>query len=346
MLGLIEPDAGSIRVLGSDDPRAVRDRVGFLPEERGLYRRMTPVGRHRLLRRPEGRADPRRAQARAGHAAGPGPRRGGEPADQEPPPRAWPRRVQLLSALAHDPDLVPARRAVLGPRPGEPAGAGADDPPTWPAGAPAWCSPPHVMQHAERLCDQVVLIAGGRKIFDGSVPDARAAAPRDAGAGGADRAGRRRRPAGVASVSSEAIGEGGVRVHRGPEVRRARPGAAEAGVRRGARRDPLRAEGAEPPRRLHRPDRGSATAMSRLLRIAAREYLAYVRTAGFWLSMCLLPVILGVVGGGPGADRADLAAAAPGGDRPDRPRLRRRHRPGGGPRPTPARAAARASRPP
>lgn len=39
--------------------------------------------------------------------------------------------------------------------------------------------------------------------------------------------------------------------------------------------------------------------MSRLLRIAAREYLAYVRTAGFWLSMCLLPVILGVVGGVP-----------------------------------------------
>ncbi len=36
----------------------------------------------------------------------------------------------------------------------------------------------HVMQHAERLCERVVLIAGGRKVFDGSVPEARAAAPR------------------------------------------------------------------------------------------------------------------------------------------------------------------------
>ena len=30
----------------------------------------------------------------------------------------------------------------------------------------------HVMQHAERLCDQVVLIAGGKKMFDGTVAEA------------------------------------------------------------------------------------------------------------------------------------------------------------------------------
>lgn len=32
--------------------------------------------------------------------------------------------------------------------------------------------------------------------------------------------------------------------------------------------------------------------MTRLLTIAVREYLAYVRTVGFWLSLCLMPVIL------------------------------------------------------
>ena len=30
--------------------------------------------------------------------------------------------------------------------------------------------------------------------------------------------------------------------------------------------------------------------MIRLLRIARREYLAYIRTPGFWLSLLLLPV--------------------------------------------------------
>ena len=40
---LVAPTAGRVRVLGEDDPARVRDRIGFLPEERGLYRRMSPV---------------------------------------------------------------------------------------------------------------------------------------------------------------------------------------------------------------------------------------------------------------------------------------------------------------
>ncbi len=39
--------------------------------------------------------------------------------------------------------------------------------------------------------------------------------------------------------------------------------------------------------------------MSRLLRIAAREYAAYVRTVGFWLSICLMPVGILVSVGAP-----------------------------------------------
>ena len=34
--------------------------------------------------------------------------------------------------------------------------------------------------------------------------------------------------------------------------------------------------------------------MRRLLKIALREYLSYVRTVGFWLSMAGLPVIMGI----------------------------------------------------
>lgn len=39
--------------------------------------------------------------------------------------------------------------------------------------------------------------------------------------------------------------------------------------------------------------------MSRLLRIAWREYIAYIRTIGFWLSMILMPIGLIVAGGAP-----------------------------------------------
>jgi ABC-2 type transport system ATP-binding protein len=36
----------------------------------------------------------------------------------------------------------------------------------------------HVMQHAERLCDHILLIAKGRKIFDGTVAAAKSTIPR------------------------------------------------------------------------------------------------------------------------------------------------------------------------
>lgn len=47
ILSILLPDTGEISVLGSVDARAARDRVGYLPEERGLYKKMTP---RRLLR--------------------------------------------------------------------------------------------------------------------------------------------------------------------------------------------------------------------------------------------------------------------------------------------------------
>ena len=36
----------------------------------------------------------------------------------------------------------------------------------------------HIMQHAERLCNQILLIAKGEKIFDGTVTEAKALIPR------------------------------------------------------------------------------------------------------------------------------------------------------------------------
>jgi ABC-2 type transport system ATP-binding protein len=47
ILSILLPDAGEIEVLGSRDTHAARDRVGYLPEERGLYKKMTV---RRLLR--------------------------------------------------------------------------------------------------------------------------------------------------------------------------------------------------------------------------------------------------------------------------------------------------------
>ncbi len=47
IMHILLPDRGEIEVLGSNDTRAARDRVSYLPEERGLYKKMTI---RRLLR--------------------------------------------------------------------------------------------------------------------------------------------------------------------------------------------------------------------------------------------------------------------------------------------------------
>src|SRR3546814_16855372 len=37
MLGIIDPDEGTSRLFGGLTPQSVRGRIGYLPEERGLY---------------------------------------------------------------------------------------------------------------------------------------------------------------------------------------------------------------------------------------------------------------------------------------------------------------------
>jgi ABC-2 type transport system ATP-binding protein len=40
VMSILAPDTGTIRVLGEQDPAHVKDRLGYLPEEKGLYKKM------------------------------------------------------------------------------------------------------------------------------------------------------------------------------------------------------------------------------------------------------------------------------------------------------------------
>jgi len=176
VLGLVPPTAGRITVLGAPDARQVRERIGFLPEERGLYRRMTPIDAIvffagiKGVPTGEGR---RRARALL-EAQGLG------EAMQRPIKslsKGMAQKVQLLSAIAHEPDLVLLDEPFSGLDPVNQQSLEAIIRGLADRGATVVFST-HVMQHAERLCDQVVLMARGRKMFDGTVDLARAAAPR------------------------------------------------------------------------------------------------------------------------------------------------------------------------
>ena len=176
ILGLVEPTAGKITVLGSPDARRVRERIGFLPEERGLYRRMNAIDAIVFFAGvkgvPTGEA---RRRAKALLEA-----QGLAPAMRRPIKslsKGMAQKVQLLSAIAHEPDLVLLDEPFSGLDPVNQQSLEAIIRDLAARGATVLFST-HVMQHAERLCDQVVLIAQGRKMFDGTVDQARAVAPR------------------------------------------------------------------------------------------------------------------------------------------------------------------------
>ena len=175
-LGVIAPDEGSARLFGRAPDAAGMDRVGFLPEERGVYRKMTAeaviIFFARLKGVPAGEAR-QRAQAlleRFGLA---------DAAKKKIKElsKGMAQKVQIISAIVHEPDFIifdepfsgldPVNQALLEQVIREQAEAGR-----------TVLFSTHVMEHAERLCDRIILMARGEKVFDGAVDEALAEVPR------------------------------------------------------------------------------------------------------------------------------------------------------------------------
>ncbi len=176
VLGLIPPSSGQIVVLGGrGDMPAIRDRIGFLPEERGLYRRMTPIEAVVFFAGLKGvaAATARRRGAELLEAQGLG------QALHRPMKalsKGMAQKVQLICAIAHEPELVILDEPFSGLDPVNQQGLEALIRGLADRGATVIFST-HVMAHAERLCRRVALMARGRKVFDGTVEAARAAVP-------------------------------------------------------------------------------------------------------------------------------------------------------------------------
>jgi ABC-2 type transport system ATP-binding protein len=174
-LGIIEPDEGSRTLLGSAHPRDVGDRVGYLPEERGLYPSMKAreavafMGALRGLDWQTGRA--RAAEmleaVGLGHAIDEKIRKLSKGMAQ---------LVQLLGAVVHRPDLLVLDEPFSGLDPVNQERLEGLILAERDRGATILFST-HVMQHAQRLCDRLAVIAGGQRRFEGTVDEARALLP-------------------------------------------------------------------------------------------------------------------------------------------------------------------------
>lgn len=172
ILDIIEPDQGSIRLFGrSHREGGVLDRLGYLPEERGLYKKMSVRDVLRFLAELKGVkrrvADPRidqwleRLSLRT-------PEKDWSTAKIDELSRGMQQKVQFISTLLHDPELVILDEPFSGLDPIN-AQALKDTVVDLKRAGKTVIFSTHLMDNAERLCDSVCIIARGEKVLDGSV---------------------------------------------------------------------------------------------------------------------------------------------------------------------------------
>ncbi|WP_439648903.1 ABC transporter ATP-binding protein [Erythrobacter ani] len=171
LLGIIDPDEGVRRVFGHDRPHDIGRLIGYLPEERGLYPAMKAIeaiafmGALRGLPLAEGRK--RGLELLEKHDLA-------HAADRtiRQLSKGMAQTVQLLGTLVHRPRLVVLDEPFSGldainqGKLERMIRALAED------GVTVIFST-HVIHHAERLCEGVAIIAGGKVPYTGSVEAAR-----------------------------------------------------------------------------------------------------------------------------------------------------------------------------
>jgi ABC-2 type transport system ATP-binding protein len=174
ILNIIAPDAGSIRILGrpANDPN-ITGQIGYLPEERGLYRKMQVKRVLRFLAELKG-MNPTDADRRIDEWL--------VRFDLKTPEKDWglskidelsrgmQQKVQFIGTLLHDPDLIILDEPFSGLDPIN-AQALKDTIVDLKQRGKTIIFSTHLMDNAERICDSVCIIARGGKVLDGPITE-------------------------------------------------------------------------------------------------------------------------------------------------------------------------------
>ncbi len=169
VMSILEPDSGSIRVLGTSDTASVKDRLGYLPEEKGLYKKMKAeetLAYFGMLKGLDSRTAYRRGRElleRFGL---------GEWASRrcEALSKGMGQKVQILGTIIHDPDLVILDEPFSGLDPVNVEVMREVMLQMKREGRTVIFST-HVMEQAEQICDRILLFNKGRKVLDGSLAE-------------------------------------------------------------------------------------------------------------------------------------------------------------------------------
>ncbi len=169
ILDIIGPDRGSVRVLGRQSSPEIRDRIGYLPEERGLYPKMKVLELLAFLGELKG--TPRRVASQRA-SVWLDRLELGDWSDKrlQELSRGMQQKVQFIGTVVHEPDLLildepfsgldPINVDILKEIVLEQRNRGA-----------TVLFSTHNMDQAERLCERVVMIKDAHKVLDGTLAE-------------------------------------------------------------------------------------------------------------------------------------------------------------------------------
>ena len=169
IMNILPPDSGSILFNGSPIREADKDRIGYLPEERGLYRKVK-INEMLLYLASLKNANSSAAEKRLDEWLARFDLAEWKTRTPEASRRAWRRKVQFIAAILHDPEFLfldepfsgldPVSTDVLREAVLELGSRGK-----------TILFSTHNMEVAERICSRLLVIDHGREVISGSLAD-------------------------------------------------------------------------------------------------------------------------------------------------------------------------------
>lgn len=172
ILNIIAPDSGSIKILGENFSEQIKNRIGFLPEERGLYRKMKVsetlefFGQLKGMKKPDIRAKGvellKKFDLQNYHDK-----------KVEELSKGMAQKLQFITTIIHSPELLILDEPFSGLDPVnielvkdiilEKKREGI-----------TIIFSTHLMAYAEKIVDSVVMINDGKKVIDGTLSEVKA----------------------------------------------------------------------------------------------------------------------------------------------------------------------------
>ena len=168
-LRIIEPNTGEIRILGKPLSQEGLDRIGYLPEERGVYRRMKVRKLLAFFAELKG-VSPRDSKPRIDQWLERMELTDRADAKVQELSKGMQQKIQFIGSILHEPEIVildepfsgldPINQRVLREIVTELKAKGR-----------TIIFSTHIIEHAERICDHVCIIARGTKVADGTIAE-------------------------------------------------------------------------------------------------------------------------------------------------------------------------------